>query len=730
MKKINYKFVSRYLKTNLSFVSVFCISLAFTLGVFLSIFSASNLTLFKQLPYTQAPSISIISSELLIDGTMNIHFSNYKLAEQWKKSITQLSAVHLFRQEEITSASTKHTVNNVTHGFLELFDGKPALGRLFIESDSPDQIVISYGYWKQNYSQSTDILGKKILFNDKEHTIVGVLDKNFITIESLAKEPASLWVNIPISTFGSGKHHHFENTLSIVGVLNPNATIEGAVIEMSSITKNTQDLYVSDWPPKTEFRSKIRTLDEITKENGRGTATLLLIAISSILFLSVINLSNLIITRGNKLIEPIAIRISLGASRFEIIKILALEVSSLVIVSSFLALLVCQAFFKVIILLGSESLPRLTELSIDSATIGILVLFDVLIIVLFSYLLKKSSTSTNISETLMSGNKGTTNQVTNRFKNILVLSQISLTVLVMSGSYIVSEESVKIAFHDFGIYKTPTYALNIELTDSLTTNGNRESLIEDISTLIMQENPQSKVYVSSNALISEQQSFNRFTSKSSNELIGMSKVTYTDPKLLGYLNVELLEGRLFTTSISSDEIVVNEKIALSLAKNGPVLGQYIYADEDVNYKVVGIVKSINHIANMLDDILTRQVYLPIHSDTGKNLTFNVTNLSDVSKSITDAIKSNYPELLILDSSTYEDISAKQTFSFRLIMWVVLIVFMFTVIMTFIGIFSLFWQTIVAGKQQFGISLAIGNTVNKYASQTGMKHLLSIISGLL
>jgi len=730
MKKINFKFVSRYLKTNLSFVSVFCISLALTLGVFLSIFSASNLTLFKQLPYAQAPSISIINSELLIDGTMNIHFSNYKLAEQWKKSITSLSAVHLFRQEEMTSTSTKHIVNNVTHGFLELFDGKPALGRLLIESDSPDQIVISYGYWNQNYSQSTDILGKKILLNETEYTIVGVLDKNFITIETLTKEPASFWVNMPIGTFGSGKHHHFENTLSIIGVLNPNSTIEDAIIEMSSITKNTQDLYVSGWPPKTEFRSKIRTLDEITKENGRGTATLLLIAISSILLLSVINLSNLIITRGNKLIEPIAIRLSLGASRFEVIKILVIEVSSLVIISSILSLLVCKSFFNVIILLGSESLPRLTELAIDSATLGIMVLFDVLIIVLFSYLLKKSSASANISETLMSGNKGTTNQVTNRFKNILVLSQISLTVLVMSGSYIVSEESVNIAFHDFGINKTPTYALSVELSDSQKTNGNRESLIEEISTLIQQKSPQSKVYVSNNALISDQQLFSRFTSKASNELIGMSKLTYTDPKLLGYLNVELSEGRLFTDSIKSNEVVINEEIALSLAKNGPVLGQYIITDKDVSFKVVGIVKSINHIVNTFDDILTRQVYLSIHNYKDKDLTFNVTNLSDLSKSITDALKLNYPDLLISDSSTYEDISDKQTFSFRLIMWVVLTVFMFTVIMTFIGIFSLFWQTIVAGKQQFGISLAIGNTVNKYASQTGMKHVLSITSGLL
>ena len=86
----------------------------------------------------------------------------------------------------------------VSSGFFSLLGIEPALGRSFRpEEDRPgnDQVVVlSHGLWARRFASDRNIIGRTLILNALQHTVVGVMPRHFRHPETSAGQEPELWI--------------------------------------------------------------------------------------------------------------------------------------------------------------------------------------------------------------------------------------------------------------------------------------------------------------------------------------------------------------------------------------------------------------------------------------------------------------------------------------------------------------------------------------------------------
>ena len=320
----------------------------------------------------------------------------------------------------------------VSADYFPMLGIRPALGRFFLPSEDsvPDRdavAVIGYGLWQTRFGADSAVVGERISINGKLFTVVGVAPPGFAGVESGMVN--ALWIPMMMLRTGYRWCDAFQQSCTITSILArlaPGATLVEAQRELSAlrpILLAEADSALASRGITVEVATGIRAQEQHQYEN----LSKLLWAIAIVLLLvASANLGGLLLARGMARQKELALRTSLGASRWRIVRQLLAESLIIGAVGGVVGVILSVAMSRALAGFFTTEIRRLS-LPIDGRVLMFVAGVTLASVLLFGLLPALRVSDVQISESLKTGSDRSRTGV----RALLVAGQATLAVALL-----------------------------------------------------------------------------------------------------------------------------------------------------------------------------------------------------------------------------------------------------------------------------------------------------------
>lgn len=313
-------------------------------------------------------------------------------------------------------------------------------------------VVISYGYWQAHFAGRESVVGEKINVNHRPFTIVGVAPPLFQGAQTGLR--ADMWIPLALGQqvvlYPELLERRESDWLLLMGRLRPGVEAPVAQQEMTLLLEKIARDY-----PDSHRRNNTVILDPLWRSpvGANGAAGLyvllpILLAIAGVvLLLACVNVANLLLVRSVARRRELAIRLSLGASRWRLMRQLLVESLLLSVAGGAAALLITTwssgTFMRFV---PASDLPISLDMPVDRSVLAVTALLSIVTSVMFGILpaLRSSRlTPVAVLKQESTGVSGALNKA--RLSSALVVVQLFLSMLslVCAGLFLRSFEKTQ-----------------------------------------------------------------------------------------------------------------------------------------------------------------------------------------------------------------------------------------------------------------------------------------------
>lgn len=417
--------------------------LAVGIGANALIYGALDAILLRTLPARNPEQLVHMVQEIpRIGRRSTLPYSFYR---NLKEHSTTLSSAFGEEEAEVSMESPAPAeairVHLLTPEFFDALDARPVLGRTLTVADSVDSpgappAVLGYGFWRRRFEGDRRVLGRTLQLHGHPFTIVGVLPRGFngISIETAPD------VCVPIRTMRllfNGRNFALDALyIDVGGRLKPGVTRQRAQEEVRAMWQRT---IASDPDARTE-PLELDSLEHgtsILRQKFSGALRLLIAAVALLQLLVCANLAGLLVARGARRTNEIAIRLAIGATRARLVRQMLAESSLLTLLGA--AGGIALAYFSAPLLV--RALPPVRDLATTRLTMAIdfepnrSVLFYSVIVsaftaLLFGILPAWSAARVSLDSVL----RGARSSSGWKGRQFLLVLQIALCTLLLAGA--------------------------------------------------------------------------------------------------------------------------------------------------------------------------------------------------------------------------------------------------------------------------------------------------------
>jgi putative ABC transport system permease protein len=425
------RYAQRILTKSPGFATIAILTLALGIGANTAIFTVVNAILLRPLGFSE-PARLVLVAEKSPYPTISTSYQNY---QDWRDQS------HSFESLEATRATTITLTGNgeperlnarmATAKLFPLLGVNAILGRTFVADEDraggAPVVLLNYGLWQRRFAGSNDIIGESITLDSQPYTVVGVLPRGFEVLQ-----PADVFLPfVPwATTLPDDRNWH--PGIIVIGRLKSGVSREQARTEMVGITKRLEEQYPIY---NTGISADVVGLQEQLVKNVRPALILLLGAVAAVLLIACVNVANLLLSRAAARCREVAIRTSMGASRWRITRQLLTESILLSLAGGILGVMLASACLGPLLRLSAGTLPAAFTVELDRGVLFFALGISVVTGLLFGIVPALRTGKLDLRESLNEGSRGSTGGPgQHRVRSVLVAAEIALAMLLLVGA--------------------------------------------------------------------------------------------------------------------------------------------------------------------------------------------------------------------------------------------------------------------------------------------------------
>ena len=445
------RFAVRLLVKDRWFTVVAALALALGIGVNATVFTFVNAVLIRGLPINDPDRVMVVGTR---DGRNRDRGMSYPDFEDYRRATRAFSGLAAYSGQTMNVSDEGRTPERfqgpyISPNAFKLIGQPPLVGRDFLpEDDRPGAaavVILGNGVWKNRYGSDRAVIGRTVKVNEVPAIVIGVMPEGF-------KFPnnADLWVPL-VQMPRLAEQKRDNRNLETFGRMADGVTRRQAQSELDTIAAKLR----TDYPDTNkDVTASVMTFNE--RQNGgpiRVVFLSLMGAVAFVLLIACANVANLLLARSATRAREMSVRISLGATRWRIVRQLLVESVLLSILSGLLGL----GFASVGVRLFDAATqdvgkPYWIQFTMDAQVLAFFAAVCLGTGIVFGLAPALHVSKTDLNEVLKEGGRsGSSGVRARRWTSVLIVTELALTLVLLSGAGLMMRSFLNLYRLDVGI---------------------------------------------------------------------------------------------------------------------------------------------------------------------------------------------------------------------------------------------------------------------------------------
>jgi putative ABC transport system permease protein len=449
------------------FASAAILTVALGIGASTAVFSVVYGVLLRPLPYPQPERLVQLWLKLPRLG-LDRAFVGPAIYRDWRAQsqvFEELALVRPIANFNLTGEGgepERLQAARVTASLFRVLGVSPPLGRTFRDDEErighDDVVILSHGLWRRRFLSDPTIVGKDILLSGVPHRVVGVMDPDF----QYPGREFQVWVPLTVNPddYTSRANYSFLS----VGRLRPGRTLAQAQAEMDTIAARLGQQY-----PESDRGVRVLAAPMLA-DTVRGVRTplyLLLGAVGCVLAIGCANLANLLLARSLGRSSELVVRSALGAGRGRLVLQSVAELVPILALGGVGGLLVARGILALVLPRLPAAMPRVEAIGLSAPVLvfafATLALAGLASGVWPALQIGHWDVAATLRESLRGGTTGLRGT---RLRDLLVVSQMAIAVLLVAGAVLLTRSFVALRGVDPGFRTEGRLSLHLAIPRS------------------------------------------------------------------------------------------------------------------------------------------------------------------------------------------------------------------------------------------------------------------------